>query len=848
MNHLFQKMMSLVLALTMVFGLLPTVQAEDSGLRWKESDVTVRPDHSHRLVQNNDGGAGYSPNDLVRVSIVLTEKPTLRTGVSVAGIAANAQAQAYNKRLKERQHRVAEAISVRVLGGNALDVVWNLTLVSNVISANVPYGKIKAIEAVPGVDHVSVEQRYHPNNKEESSVQPNMFSASGMIGADRLWSSGLTGAGMRIAIVDTGTDLDHQSFSPDGFLYALEQNAVLGGMDTDSYLAGLDLMDQSDIAAVLTNLNAYERGGFNAEDMYFNPKVPFGFNYIDCDLIIDHDSDNQGSHGSHVAGIAAANRYLPGENGFSNALQNVYVTGVAPDAQILTMKVFGKSADIYDSDYMAAIEDAIWLGADAVNLSLGTSDPGTAASDVFTDFLSYLETTPTVVIISAGNSGFWAQATTFGYPYSDNVNFDMVGAPGSYTNAFTVGSVDNEGILGNFFSLADVPFYYNEQIYSNRPMSSLDLSADGSGTAYEYVDINALGAEGDFDGIPVEGKVVLCSRGELNFAVKANNAVSRGAIAVVIYNNEPGLFGMDLTGYEYTAPCVSISLEDGELIRSVSELHYTDAGAAYYTGTLFVHGAIKPGSVSKQYYTVSDFSSWGVPGDLSLKPEIIAPGGNIYSINGMDPSGTGYETMSGTSMAAPQITGMAALLQEKLQKSGLAERYGLTSRALVQSLLMSTAQPIYQEESGNYYPLLAQGAGLARVDLAAAANSFLLVEGTPDGKVKAELGDDPDRSGVYSFTFTVHNPSDRTLSYDLSADLFTQGVFEYQEGSGIYLMDSWTVPLAADVQFTSGGKVISGAAGFECDHFWLRAQALPVWISLRRQTASCWLRERQMAR
>ena len=62
------------------------------------------------------------------------------------------------------------------------------------------------------------------------------------------------------------------------------------------------------------------------------------------DLDVTHDNDNQGGHGSHVAGIAAANRYIPAGDSYSPAAETVQVTGVAPDAQLLVMKVFGKTA------------------------------------------------------------------------------------------------------------------------------------------------------------------------------------------------------------------------------------------------------------------------------------------------------------------------------------------------------------------------------------------------------------------------------------------------------------------------------------------------------------------------
>ena len=104
------------------------------------------------------------------------------------------------------------------------------------------------------------------------------------------------------------------------------------------------------------------------------------------------------------------------------------------------------------------------------------------------------------------------------------------------------------------------------------------------------------------------------------------------------------------------------------------------------------------------YLTMSSFSSWGTPGDLSMKPEITAPGGNIYSVDGADASGTAYVTMSGTSMAAPQVAGMTALMMEYIRENNLTQEE-LTNRALAQSLLMSTATPILKGPNNQYYPI-----------------------------------------------------------------------------------------------------------------------------------------------
>ena len=152
---------------------------------------------------------------------------------------------------------------------------------------------------------------------------------------------------------------------------------------------------------------------------------------MDSSLNITHDYDSQGEHGSHVAGISTANRFLKQNGAFVSAAETVNVCGVAPDAQLLTMKVFGQNGGAFESDYMVAIEDAILLGADAINLSLGSSAPGMSTNKTYASLLDSLQETDTVVVMSAGNSGSWADAaTTNGYLYNDGVSMDTVGSPG----------------------------------------------------------------------------------------------------------------------------------------------------------------------------------------------------------------------------------------------------------------------------------------------------------------------------------------------------------------------------------------------------------------------------------
>lgn len=814
-NFMKRLLCMILIAAMFVVNAEPAFAADNSKVTFEQVDndrvsATLSDRESVQLPEEE---APYADNEVVRVSIVLEKPGTIEAGFSTLNIAENSAAMNYRGTVEKDQADITAKIEN--VTGEDLDVVWNLTLATNIISANVKYGQIKAIEKIAGVKCVVLETRYTPDVVSTGDADPNMATSSAQIGSSTMWAAGYTGAGSKIAIIDTGADIEHEAFDADAFDYSI------GLLDEE-----VDLMDSADIAAVLAELNAYKRTGATAENMYFNSKVPFGFNYIDGNVNIVHVYDGQGEHGSHVAGIATANAYVENEDGsFSYALDTTFVQGVAPDAQLLVMKVFGQNGGAYDADYMAAIEDAIVLGADAVNLSLGSGNPGmsraTGSSEelgLYQDILDNLEQSGVVVAISSGNNSYWGESAENGLPYLylDDVNFQTDGSPGSYTNAFTVASVDNDGFVASYFIVdGNIVSYEESTEYGNVPMTTL------AGTK-EFVFVNSIGQPADFEAVGsdiLSGKIVMCYRGESSFFEKANAAMAAGAVGVVVVNNQEGIIRMNLTGYEYTAPVVSITQLDGELFKAIGTEHTTESGITYWTGSLDVASSRDAFQYGSEYYTMSVFSSWGVPGSLELKPEITAPGGNIYSVAGANVTQgemlfgdhASYELMSGTSMAAPQVTGMAALMAQYIRETGLEEKTGLDARTLAQSLLMSTAVPMRDGQSdGNYYPVIQQGAGLANVGAAATADSYIIMGSDAtvaynDGKVKAELGDDADKTGVYSFSFTINNLTDEEKAFALSADVFTQDAFE---AYGMLLMDTWTTDLTPDVAWTVDGQAV----------------------------------------
>lgn len=907
---------SLAVAVT-VNGLTFSSLAEDNGaIDFKEvSSNSVSAGLTKEKLDTDSGESVYSDTDVVRVSIVLKDKSTIENtvenGYDIENIAENSAAMSYRSILQDKQEDLANKIEK--VTNEDLDVVWNMTLAANIISANVEYGQIEAIEALEEVEEVLIETQHFPDViKDTLPVDPNMSTSSEQTGAVQAWLNGYTGAGSRVAIIDTGTDDDHQSFSEEGYLHSLEELAKAKGVDYDEYVKSLNLLTWEEINSVKDQLNAgtaYNNQSSVApitEQVYISAKLPFAYNYVDSDYEINHDNDTQGEHGSHVAGIATANSWIKKNGGFVKALEDstVLTQGAAPDAQLITMKVFGKGGGAYDSDYMVAIEDAIVLNADAVNLSLGSGNPGESKSTTkkYQQILENLTKSGVVVSFSAGNSGYWVEnaVNEVPYLYADDVSMQTDGSPGSYTNGLTVASVDNVGTTGAYIEIGGERIFYSESPDYNSTTGKGYKSLTTLAGEQEYVFIDGYGSEEEWDAVgnALKGRIAVCSRGnDISFIDKANWAIERGAIATIIYNNAPGVINMSGEGYKYSAPYVSITKEASEILRAnavengtpvsaASAASETEAPAedaenadaaeadgenesveteapaeaennkvpeeteaseeteapentdedtetaeeteapaedeesepvptadtvAGYVASLRISSdfmSVGPDEPLTNQQTMSSFSSWGVPGSLQLKPEITAPGGNIYSVNGLIPGGTSYENMSGTSMAAPQIAGMSALAAQYIRENKLDEKTGLSPRVLIQSLLMSTATPLIDED-GYYYPVIQQGAGLANINDVIGADSYILMNADAtqsyyDGKIKVELGDDPDKKGVYTFSFTVNNLTDTAKEYVLGTDMFTQYIFG-DRSSGTYYMHTSTDDLPFTEEYTVNG-------------------------------------------
>ncbi len=319
------RVLSLLLVLTMLAGFLIPAGAAgtESGTQGLEFEKTENVG-SEMLAETAEGeekedAATHADSDVVRVSIVLDKAPAMEL-YGTTDITANTAVATYREELKAQQTSVARKIETAT--GETLDVVWNLTFAANLISANVDYSQIEQIRGIPGVQKVVLETRYVPMVVDQNeTANPNMATSPVQIGSSTAWAAGYTGAGSRIAVIDTGIDTDHQSFAAAGYEYSLKQLAEKKGEDVETFKAGLNLLDQDKIEDVLDQLNIKDYPAATSSNLYLSSKIPFAYNYIDQSLIVDHDHDNQTEHGSHVEGIAAANAYIQKERTAASSMR-----------------------------------------------------------------------------------------------------------------------------------------------------------------------------------------------------------------------------------------------------------------------------------------------------------------------------------------------------------------------------------------------------------------------------------------------------------------------------------------------------------------------------------------------
>ena len=389
-------------------------------------------------------------------------------------------------------------------------------------------------------------------------------------------------------------------------------------------------------------------------------KIIGGYDFVDND---EMPEDTNG-HGTQVAGIIAANGNLK---------------GIAPNSKILMYKVSEDGESVPSHLIIKAIEKSIEDGADIINISLGINQTNTKIDQAVNKAVK----NNIFVVTAAGNFG---------------PELNTIGSPGINPNAITVGATFNN-VTNSLVSTFEI----EGKTFNVFPMVGTQSLAE---PITSQIIFGKYGRVHDLLENNFEGSILLIERGSdieneiVYFSDKEKNAADVGAKAIVVYNNEPGIFFGELIheyvdeGYNPTIPALSLSREDGLVIKEILQSDTKGVLDVFYHPDF-----------------VAYFSSRGPVSPFYIKPDIVAPGAfiNTTDING------NYKISSGTSFAAPHVAGTAALILQKNPQ--------LTPQEL-KSILMTTSEIVY-DQFDDRFPIEVSGNG--RIDASKAINAELII-------------------------------------------------------------------------------------------------------------------------
>lgn len=426
------------------------------------------------------------------------------------------------------------------------------------------------------------------------------------VGAKIAANEGISGEGIKVAVIDTGVDFNH----PDLF-------------------------------------------GWGPEG-----KVIGGYNFISEEEL---PMDTNG-HGTQVAGIIAAEGQIK---------------GIAPKAKILAYKVSEDGEGVSSDLIIKAINRAVEDGADVINISLGVNKTNEKIERAINSALDQ----EIFVVTAAGNDGPKSQT---------------IGSPGMNKGSVTVGATYN-----NLTSSLVATLEVGDKQYTVIPMvgsSKLDEPVNGE------IIFGGYGKKEELKVIDAKNSILIVERGSdiegdmMYFSIKEQNAAEAGAKALIVYNNESGIFLGELShefvepDYKPKIPVVSIDREEGleikEGLKKNASLHL------FYNPDFVTH-----------------FSSRGPVSPFYIKPDIVAPGAYINTTQ----NNGAYNFTSGTSYAAPHVSGAAALLLQK---------YPTIHHHEIKSLLLTTAEPV-SDSYGQAFSL--KDAGSGRLNISKAFEAKLII-------------------------------------------------------------------------------------------------------------------------
>jgi len=519
-----------------------------------------------------------------------------------------------------------------------------------------------------------------------NSGNNQLIGTEGVRGIRDRYGNRLTGKGVNVGVIDTGIDYNH----PD----------LIG-----SYKGGFDFVDGDE-----NPLEAMDRKGMTI-------------------------------HGTHVAGIIAANGKMH---------------GVAPEVNLYSYRVLGPGGKGTTDQVLAAIDRSIKDKMDVINLSLGTNinGPDLPVSMALNNAVAK----GIIAVTSNGNSG---------------PNMWTVGSPGTSSSAISVGAST---------PTLNSPYLSVPSINGNIPLSPLHGSKKWSFDRSVPLVDGGIGKRGEIK--KAEGKIVLIKRGGNTFTEKVLNAAKAGALGVILYNNTDGEFA-GMVDKECPIPVASIPRNSGEKIQSETKRKALLATTIY----------------KKEADLLADFSSRGpVTVNWSVKPDVTAPG---VAINSTIPRGD-YTALQGTSMAAPFVTGAAALMKQAHPTWKPEE---------VKAALMNTAKPLF-DHNEKLYKVFEQGAGRIQVEKAVKTQS-LVIPGSISFGILTE--DFKDRTRY----LTIKNTSNTVQHYSFNQETFHPNIrWELPQSFYIKPNEKKRIPIRVILtrKFWDEKEIVDGRLTLEAGH------------------------------
>ncbi|MEO5964718.1 MAG: S8 family serine peptidase [Candidatus Limnocylindrales bacterium] len=592
---------------------------------------------------------------------------------------------------------------IKALGGS---VRGRYQQAYNGIKVRIAGNRIAALAAVPGVSAVRGVRTYTVDNA--NSVP--------FIGAPAVWEDlGVTGAGVTIAVIDTGIDYMHANLGGSGSVADWQANdstkIEAGSFPTAKVIGGWDFAG-----------DGYDATGDNGSVTPSPDPDP-----LDCF-----------GHGSHVSGTAAGNGVLADGTPFTGPYDSTTSAntfgigpGVAPEASLIALKIFGcaGSTDLTTDalEWVATYNATHTDGIDVVNMSLGSpfgrsDDPDAVATN-------NLVAIGVTVVASAGNSG---------------PNAFITGSPATADGAISVAAEDTlatfPGAIIDLATATDITNANNQNAYPGLPVAgTLKVIGNGSGG----LSLGCLTA--DYGTLP-ENSVVVIQRGVCAFVDKGAAAQAAGAVGMIVVNRD------DIVNPDELPTFIGYNPE-------LFDIPMIGVGRGVKAALIAADGqgvTLKPGGLvnNPTYTSLASFSSGGPRnGDNASKPDVTGPGVSIVST--LSGGGTKGTTLSGTSMASPHVAGVAALVKAANPT---------WSSLKVKAAIMNTATAAASVTKG--YSTRIWGAGLVQPRRAADTVAFAT---TGVNTASLSFGYDP-VSGAYSETkpITLWNDSDAAITYTLT--------------------------------------------------------------------------------